>query len=54
MFGGDSGTGKTFLCLNIVREAQKNGVYTIWVDTEHTNTTFWYTLINTTKNLSIK
>lgn len=34
MFGGDSGTGKTFLCLNIVREAQKKGVYTIWVDTE--------------------
>jgi RecA/RadA recombinase len=31
---GDPGTGKTFLCLNIVREAQKMGYDIIYCDTE--------------------
>ena len=31
---GESGTGKTFLLLNMVREAQKMGFYVIYYDTE--------------------
>lgn len=31
---GDSGAGKTFLCLNIIREAQKKGYYVFYCDTE--------------------
>jgi RecA/RadA recombinase len=31
---GESGTGKTFLLLNMVREAQKMGYYVIYYDTE--------------------
>jgi len=31
---GDSGTGKTFLLLNMVREAQKMGYYVVYYDTE--------------------
>jgi archaellum biogenesis ATPase FlaH len=31
---GDPGTGKSFLCLNIVREAQKKGYNVIYCDTE--------------------
>jgi RecA/RadA recombinase len=33
-FGGDPGSGKTFLCLNIVREAQKTGYFVFYCDTE--------------------
>jgi recombination protein RecA len=33
-FAGDPGSGKTYLCLNIVREAQKKGYYVFYVDTE--------------------
>lgn len=32
---GDSGTGKSFLCYNICREAQKDGWSVIYIDTEH-------------------
>jgi recombination protein RecA len=31
---GDSGAGKTFLCLNAVRELQKKGYYVFYIDTE--------------------
>jgi len=31
---GDSGTGKTFLCMNAVREAQQKGYVVFYVDTE--------------------
>jgi RecA/RadA recombinase len=31
---GESGSGKTYLCLNAVRNAQKDGYYVIYVDTE--------------------
>lgn len=31
---GDSGTGKTFLLLNMCREAQKKGYYVVYYDTE--------------------
>jgi recombination protein RecA len=31
---GDSGAGKTFLCLNAVRELQKSGYYVFYIDTE--------------------
>lgn len=31
---GDSGAGKTFLCLNAVRELQKAGYYVFYIDTE--------------------
>lgn len=31
---GDSGAGKTFLCLNAVRELQKRGYYVFYIDTE--------------------
>lgn len=31
---GDSGSGKTFLCLNAVRELQKAGYYVFYIDTE--------------------
>jgi len=31
---GDSGTGKTYLALNICREAQRNGYFIVYVDTE--------------------
>lgn len=31
---GDSGTGKTFLCMNAVREAQKKGYVVFYIDTE--------------------
>ena len=34
MFSGPSGTGKTFLALNVVREAQKMGYYVIYGDSE--------------------
>jgi RecA/RadA recombinase len=33
-FAGDPGSGKTFLCLNIVREAQKKGYFVFYCDTE--------------------
>lgn len=33
-FGGDPGSGKTFLCLNIVREAQKTDYFVFYCDTE--------------------
>ena len=33
---GDPSTGKTYLCLNIAREAQKKGYYVYWFDTENT------------------
>jgi len=32
--GGDSGTGKTFLCLNAVKNAQNIGYATFYIDTE--------------------
>lgn len=31
---GDSGAGKTFLCLNAVRELQKKGYFVFYIDTE--------------------
>jgi len=31
---GDSGAGKTFLCLNAVREQQKKGYFVFYIDTE--------------------
>ena len=31
---GDPGTGKSFVCLNVVREAQKKGYHVIYCDTE--------------------
>ncbi len=31
---GDSGTGKTFICMNASREAQQKGYFVIWFDTE--------------------
>jgi RecA/RadA recombinase len=31
---GDPGTGKSFVCLNVVREAQKDDYYVIYCDTE--------------------
>lgn len=34
-FGGESGSGKTFLCLNAVREAQKKGYYVVYFDSEN-------------------
>jgi RecA/RadA recombinase len=34
VFAGESGTGKTFLTLNLVREAQKMGYYVIYGDSE--------------------
>jgi RecA/RadA recombinase len=33
-FAGESGAGKTFVCLNIAREAQKMGYLVVYVDTE--------------------
>lgn len=33
---GDPSTGKSYLCLNIAREAQKKGYYVYWFDTENT------------------
>lgn len=33
--GGESGTGKTFLCLNFVKQAQKKGYYIIYLDSEN-------------------
>jgi len=35
VFGGAEATGKTFLVLNIIREAQKMGYSVIYIDTEH-------------------
>lgn len=32
---GESGSGKTYLLLNIAREAQKKGLYVIWYDSEN-------------------
>lgn len=33
-FGGESGSGKSFLCYNICREAQKKGQCVVYIDTE--------------------
>ena len=33
-FAGDPGSGKTFICLNLAREAQKMGYDVIYIDTE--------------------
>lgn len=33
-FAGDPGTGKTYLCLNLVREAQRMGYDVVYIDTE--------------------
>lgn len=35
VFGGPEATGKTFLALNIMREAMKEDYSVIWIDTEH-------------------
>ena len=35
VFGGPEASGKTFLALNIMREAQKSGYSIIYIDTEH-------------------
>lgn len=35
VFGGPEASGKTFLALNIMREAQKKGYSVIYIDTEH-------------------
>jgi recombination protein RecA len=35
VFGGPEASGKTFLALNIMREAQKKGYSIIYIDTEH-------------------
>ena len=35
VFGGPEASGKTFLALNIMREAQKTGYSVIYIDTEH-------------------
>ena len=37
---GDPSTGKTYLCLNIAREAQKQGYYIYWYDTENTTDSY--------------
>lgn len=34
VFAGDSGAGKSFLCYGVVKEAQKSGWNTIYIDTE--------------------
>lgn len=34
-FSGESGCGKTFLLLNLAREAQKKGIFVIWYDSEN-------------------
>ena len=34
VLAGDSGAGKSFICYGIVKEAQKNGWNTIYIDTE--------------------
>jgi RecA/RadA recombinase len=34
VFAGDSGAGKSFLCYNVVKQAQKNGWNCIYIDTE--------------------
>jgi RecA/RadA recombinase len=34
VFAGDSGVGKSFLCYNVAREAQKKGYSVIYIDTE--------------------
>lgn len=33
-FAGSFGTGKTYICMNTAREAQKKGYFVIWFDTE--------------------
>ena len=35
VFGGPEASGKTFLALNVMREAQKQGYCVIYIDTEH-------------------
>lgn len=42
IFAGDPGTGKSYLCYNIARNAQKDGYSVIYIDTEYsaTNSTF--------------
>lgn len=35
VFGGPEASGKTFLALNIMREAQKKGYSVVYIDTEH-------------------
>lgn len=35
VFGGPEASGKTFLALNVMREAQKSGYSVIYIDTEH-------------------
>jgi RecA/RadA recombinase len=40
---GDPGTGKSFFCLNVVREAQKIGYHVIYCDTEGAiDNQIWY------------
>jgi RecA/RadA recombinase len=35
VFAGDPQTGKSYICYNIARNAQKQGYYVIFIDTEH-------------------
>lgn len=35
VFAGESGVGKSFLCFNIAREAQKKGYIIVYIDTEN-------------------
>jgi RecA/RadA recombinase len=35
VFAGESGVGKSFLCFNVAREAQKKGYIVVYIDTEN-------------------
>jgi RecA/RadA recombinase len=35
VFAGDPQTGKSYICYNIARNAQKQGYYVVYIDTEH-------------------
>lgn len=49
IFAGDPGTGKSYLCYNIARNAQKDGYSVIYIDTEYSanNETFKSFGVNT-------
>lgn len=51
VFAGDPSTGKSYICYNIARNAQKEGYYVLFIDTEHSanNDTFHSFGIDTNK-----
>jgi recombination protein RecA len=46
VLAGESGAGKSFLCANVMREAQKQGIFVVLIDTENALDQEWLTRLD--------